>query len=397
MMRLGTCVIGLALVTSGCSLVLNPEVPDDSIENLQVGMLYVGPVGDHGWTLTHELSRQYFTERIPGTVSDFEPSVDPADAETVMQRFIARGDNVIIGTSFDFTAPILATAANNPDVNFLLCSGFQSSPNLGSYFGRMYQVMFMMGVLAGRQTQNDKIGVVGPVIIPETVRHTAAFTLGVRSVNPDATVYIEWVGAWFDPPNEIAATNKLIDEAGVDIVFGHTDTTIPIETACAEMNGLCTRTTTTGEPVYSLGYDNPDSCNFVPDRCLASAYWNWGPLVTRLLNDMKGGRWDPTEEPWDQLKGSPQDSTAHIAINAELVPGAVQIEVESLIAEMTPDSDAARMFPFRGGVRDANGMERYAPGTLPTDQDLLRMCWLVEGTKNVDGTPGVAPGCVGDQ
>lgn len=367
------------------------------IADLQVGMLYIGPLGDHGWTQTHEDSRLFFTDAIPGTVSNGEPLVDPADAEAKMNEFIARGDNVIIGTSFDFTVPVQSVAANNPDVNFLLCSGFKSAPNLGSYFGRMYQVMYMAGVLAGLRTQTNNIGIVGPVIIPETVRHTNAFTLGVQSVNPTATVFIEWVGAWFSPPEEIAATNKLIDQADVDIVFGFTDTVIPLQTACMEVNDVCTRTSSSGATVFSLGYDNQDSCTFAPDRCLASAYWNWGPLVTRILNDMKAGKWDAAELPWDQLNGTPADSVAHLQINETLVLGSEQIQVETVGGQMTANTEEARMLPFSGGVNDATGQERFARDTLPTDDDLLRMCWLVEGVKHVDGSEGTAPGCVGDQ
>ncbi len=366
------------------------------IEDPKVGFLYVGPVGDHGWTLTHEVSRQHIQAEISGLTTQFEPTVNPANAAEVMQNFIDAGDNIIIGTSFDFLVPIQTMAANNPDVNFLLCSGFTSTPNLGSYFGRMYQVMYMMGIIAGRETTTNRVGIVGPVVIPETVRHANAFAQGVKSVNPSARVYIDWVGAWFAPEAEAAATNRLIDEATVDIVFGFTDTIVPIRTACGPETGPCTRTTTTGATVYSLGYDNRDSCDFAPDRCLASAYWNWGPRLERIVNDMKAGTWDPSLLVWDQIRGSPDASMAYIAVNETLVPPAVQIEAESQISKMTPDTVEARMLPFAGGMRDSRGNERYTADELPTDSELLRMCWLADNVFAVDGSGATAPGCVGD-
>ncbi len=375
-----------------CTFKFPAAVPEPSI-----GFLYVGPTGDHGWTKTHEDSRQYLEQNVTGIDSQFVPSVDPADAVDVMQTFIDEGNNIIIGTSFDFLVPIQNMAANNPNVNFLLCSGFTSTPNLGSYFGRMYQVMYLMGIIAARQTQTGHVGIVGPVIIPETVRHANAFAQGVRSVDPTVQVHIEWVQKWFDPPVEAAMTDRLIDEADADIIFGFTDTLIPMRTACGGDISPCTRRTTTSSvPVFALGYDNPDSCSFVPDRCLASAYWNWGPRLERIINDMKAGTWDPSALVWDQIRGTPDASMAYITVNEAIVPSDVQIAAEQPISSLTPNTEEARMFPFLGGMTDSRGNVRYEPGEIPTDAELLRMCWLADNIFMADGRPGEAPGCVGD-
>lgn len=391
------CAAALAVGTSaGCSFIVDPEIDGENlpgVEEAKVGLLYVGPVGDHGWTLTHERGRQYFMERIDGITSEFVPAVSTADAPRVIDELIGNGNNIIIGTSYDFLVPFLSKAPNNPDVNFLLCSGFQTGPNLGSYFGRMYQVMYMMGVLAGRTTRNDRIGIVGPVAIPETVRHANAFMQGVRKVNPDATVYIDWVEAWFDPPRERASTEALLQQADVDIVFGFTDTTIPIEIGAAA-------TTTTGDDVYVIGYDNRDSCTYTAEitpRCLTSAYWNWGPMVTDLLLQMKAGTWDPEEVVWQQMKSTPELSSAYFSeLNTDLVDTAVRTEVEGLIPMLTTDAEEARMLPFEPPINDATGQERLAVGETFTDEDLLEMCWLAEGIRNVDGSPGTVPAnCVG--
>lgn len=386
--------IGLLATSSlaGCSLLLDPEL--ETIEGtVDVGFLYVGPVGDHGWTKTHDDARKYLEANLQDVSTHFAPSVTAADAPRVIAEFIERGDDVIIGTSFDFLVPMQAAAANHPDRKFLICSGFQTAPNLGSYFGRMEQALFQAGVLAGRMTRSNRIGIVGPVVIPETVRINNAFVQGARSVNPDVRVLIRWTYAWFDPEEEKLATEELVD-AGVDVIYGHTDTTIPV-THSATLEAL------DGGPVYSIGYDNPDTCEFAPGRCLTSAYWNWGPMITRLVRQMREGSWNPREVIYEQMKPDPQESVVYLAPidPSGPVPAEVRLEVEQLVPTLTADTPEARYWPFRGPVRDSRGEVRIEAGQLPTDEDLLRMCWYVEGVYEMDGvTPGRVPAvCQGDR
>ena len=368
----------------------------------RVGFVYVGPVGDHGWTLTHELSRVYLEDALddpdsPGDeiVTTYVPSVAPADAPARIQEMIDDGYNVIVGTSFDFLSAMQNMAANNTDVNFLTCSGFMSSPNLGSYFGRMYQVKWLAGMLAGRMTTSDRIGILGPVVIPETVRHVNAFTLGAQSVNPDVVVHVEWLGAWFDPVNEPILTQALID-GGADVIMTATDTAIPIETIEAGWDA--------GNPVYSIGYDNEDSCDFGPQSCLTSAYWNWGPTMVEIIEAMRDGTWDPHAKPWDQIKSDADESIAYLAPMESTVPTAVGVEVMSHISDLAAPGTEGQQLPFEGPIYDTTGTLRLAAGDQFTDGDLLGMCWLVEGVVGADvdgkGVPIPAvlpPGCVGDQ
>lgn len=368
--------------------------------DLKVGMLYVGPVGDHGWTKSHDDSRIFALERLTNVEIEPLASVSTADALGRIDDFIANGANVIVATSFDFLTPVQQAALTYSDVNFLLTSGFSSGPNLGSYFGRMYQVMYQAGVLAGQMTTTDRVGIVGPVIIPETVRHVNAFTQGVRSVNPNATVTIEWAEAWFNPPAEEAATNALLD-AGVDVVFGHTDTTIPIETANTYY--LENNKGVDGKPqIYTIGYDNPDACTFkaaLAETCIASAYWNWGPLLTQLLGEMQIGTWLPNALPWQQMGGNPETSTAYLSeMSLDLVPSETRLEVEALVGDLAAKTPEALYLPFRGRVDDNTGTTRIAAGALPTDELLLRMCWFVDGVINTSGAPAVVPSdCIGDR
>ncbi len=368
----------------------------------RVGFVYVGPVGDHGWTLTHEESRLYLEDALsdpdtPGheIVTTYVPSVAPSDAPARIQEMIDDDYNVIVGTSFDFLSPIQNMSANNTDVNFLTCSGFLSSPNLGSYFGRMYQVKWLAGMLAGHMTETDRIGILGPVVIPETVRHVNAFTLGARSVNSDVVVHVEWLGAWFDPVNEPILTQALMD-GGADVIMTATDTAIPIETIEAAWDPA--------DPVYSIGYDNANSCDFGPNSCLTSAYWNWGPTMVEIVEAMRDGTWDSHDLIWAQMRSDADESIAYLAPMGSAVPVAVEVEVTGHISGLAAPGEAGQQLPFEGPIYDNTGGLRLAAGDSFTDADLLGMCWLVDGVVSgeVDGKgvpiPAVLPpGCVGDQ
>lgn len=380
----------------GCSLLLDPQIEEGDgpppIEGtIDIGFLYVGPVGDHGWTKTHDDARLELERTVPDVRTHYAPSVTTTDAARVIDEFVARGDDVIIATSYDFLVPIQAAALRYPDRRFLICSGFQTGPNLGSYFGRMESAIFQAGVLAARMTRSDIIGLVNPVVIPETVRHVNAFVLGARSVNPDVRIIVEWTYAWFAPDAEEAATRALV-AAGADIIFGQTDTPVPVQIA----NEL---TTEDGRRVYSIGYDNPDGCTFAPDTCLTSAYWNWGPMMIRLITEMRDGTWDPLVPIYEQMKPDPAESVAYLSPidPAGPVPTGVRVEIENLVAQLTADTPESRYYPFRGPVVDNRGTTRVAAGALPTDSDLLNMCWFVEGVYELDGTtPAMVPaGCPG--
>ncbi len=363
--------------------------PGADFSEPSVGFVYVGPVGDHGWTKAHDDGRLYLEETVAGVSTHYEPSVIAADAPDVMDAFIADGDNVVITTSFDYIAQTQNAAANNPDVNFLNCSGFYSSANMGSYFGRMYQAWYLAGMVAGYMTEqsgSDRIGVVGPVVIPETVRHLNALTLGAQTQNPNVQVHIEWIHNWFDAELEPQAATTLID-AGADVIVNKTDTTIAL--------GVVQELYDKGQPIWSIGYDNIDSCEIVGESCLTAPYWNWGPLYARLVEQMKDGSWDPYEQIWDQMKGDRDESTVYLAEMSTQVPAEVRLEIESWIAELVKEDNA--LVPFEGPIRDADHALRVEAGEVMSDDELLRMCWYVEGIIEADGQPAEVPGgCGGD-
>lgn len=381
-----------------------PPWPEDSdggggipIEDVSVGFVYVGPVGDHGWTKTHDDGRIAMADAL-GVTTSYQASVDPADAVAVMDEMVADGANVVFTTSFDFVSQTQQAAAVNEDVRYLNCSGNVYADNLSSYMARMYQPMYLAGMVAGGMTTTNRLGMVVSVSIPEIVRHVNAFTLGAREMNPDVVVEVAWVNNWFDATLEVDYTNELIAR-GADVITNQTDTTIPIETATGQVVSWEVDGEMTDVPVYTIGYDNPDSCSSGDDTCLTSAYWNWGPMYTEIVQQISDGTWDPSNIRWDQMESTPEQSSVHLSDYSDVVPGALRLTVDETIPTLV-EAEGSQL-PFVGPLKDANGELRYASGEAMSDEDLNRMCWLVEGVVSNDGsgdTPGVVPsGCDGDE
>jgi len=353
----------------------------------RIAYLYVGPVGDYGWTKTHDEGRLALQVAFPTLETTFEPSVAPADAPAVIDQLIADGFDLIVGTSHDFLSQMQSAAANNPNTKFLLTAGFVTAPNLGSYMGRMYQAKWLAGRLAAKVSKTHRLGYVSSIVIPETIRHINAFTLGARSVDPEAVVMTTFIGAWFAPDDETAAANRLIDY-GVDVITNGTDTPSTIEAAEK-------RTTSDGRQVLSIGYDNPTTCTlFGPKGCVASAYYNWGPMMNRLIVSMRDGTWNPNVVVWDPMTGDSATSPVYLTSPSQsLVPTAVRVDVESFIQQFA----SGEFDVFEGNIKDNKGTLRAGLD----DEDLLRMCWFVDGVVEPAAAAPFAPkvaatGCVGD-
>jgi basic membrane protein A len=195
------------------------------------------------------------------------------DAERVIRDYAQKGYNIIFTTSFGFMDPTITVASEFPNVYFEHCSGYKTAPNVATYFGRMYQPRFLSGLVAGKMTKTNKIGYVAAFPIPEVIRMCNAFTLGVRTVNPKATVTVVWTNTWFGPPQEKEAAEALL-AAGCDIIAQHQDTPEP-QKAAAEKGML------------GIGYDS-DMRKVVGDSVLTTPIWNWGPYYISRVKAVMG-------------------------------------------------------------------------------------------------------------
>lgn len=353
--------------------------PQTAPTALRVGYLFPGSVGDHGWVKSHDDGRRAVDDLMDDATTTFVPNVfDAEDVETAVPTLIEDGVNVIIGASSGHIAPLQRLAKDHPDVRFLLSAGFVSDTNVGSYFGRMYQAKWLAGRLAGQMTQTNRIGYIGSFAIPQTVRHLNAFVQGVRSINPDAVVMIEWLNSFLDPEAELLRSEQLL-ALDVDILHGSTNTPVAVQVADGKT------TPTNGLPVYSIGYNNADTCElFGPESCIASAYWNWTPIVQRQLAQMLDGSWDPTELPWDSIKSNPEDSSVALTSpSTGLVSIPIRLDVESFTAKFA----AGEMDAFDDVRRDNKGNSH----SVNSDSDLLDMCWYVPGVVAPGAPPFMAP------
>lgn len=214
-------------------LIFSAVLSIHAAEKLKVGFIYVGPIGDMGWTHAHDQARKIVESTFPWVKTVYQESVPEAKVEGVIDRMILReGCDVVFTTSFGFWEGTVAAAKKYPDKIFAHCSGFKRAPNLATYMADFYQVYYLNGLMAGALTKTNKVGYVGAFPIPEVKRHINAFTLGVREVNSRAEVHVRWIEAWFNPAKAKEATNSLID-VGCDVFAFTEDSDTVVQVAAA--------------------------------------------------------------------------------------------------------------------------------------------------------------------
>ncbi len=327
-------------------------------KNVKAGFIYVGPVGDAGWTWSHDQGRKEM-ETLPFVEpSTFIESVpEGAESARVITGLVRKGHNLIFTTSFGYMDATLDVARRNKDVVFMHCSGYKTAENVGNYFGRMYEPRYLSGIVAGKMTKKNVIGYVAAFPIPEVIRGINAFTLGVRSVNPEAEVRVVWTQTWFDPGVERDAADSLLD-VGADILAMHQDA--PATLQAAEARGA-----------FVIGY-NSDMRSFAPNAFLTAPVWNWGPLYKQIAEQVHNGTWKSQSIWWGM-----QQDLVQLAPLSDKVPAAVQ----KLVAEQTDAIKSGKLHPFAGPVKDQDGKVRIAAGSVPSDGDLLGMSYFVEGVQ----------------
>ncbi|MEM6421383.1 MAG: BMP family ABC transporter substrate-binding protein, partial [Pseudomonadota bacterium] len=223
-------LLALALVVAA-SLAL-PGTAPAATEPLKVGFVYVGPVGDHGWTYQHDKGRQAIEEAFGDQVeTTFVESVSEGpDAERVIRRLASSGHGLIFTTSFGFMDPTVKVAAQFPDVKFEHATGFKRADNVTTYSARFYQGRHIIGGIAGKLSKTNKIGYIASFPIPEVIRGINAATLAARAVNPEIETQVVWVNTWYDPGKEADAAKALIAQ-GADIIMQHTDSPAALQAA----------------------------------------------------------------------------------------------------------------------------------------------------------------------
>ncbi len=339
--------------------------PAPANEPLKVAFVYVGPVGDAGWTYAHDAGRKEVETKYGDKVkTSFVENVpeSAADAERVFRDLATQGNKVIFGTSFGFMESMLKVAKEFPDVKFEHATGFKTADNLGQYDVRTYEGAYLAGVVAGKMSKSGKLGVVGSVPIPEVIRNIDSFTLGARSVNPKATTRVVWVNKWFDPGKEREAATTLIGQ-GVDVLMQNTDSAAVVQTA--QEKG-----------VYAIGWDS-DMTKFGEKAHLAASMNKWGVYYTKVVGDVLENKWKP-ETIWWGLKEGMIDLGAYNAVVPADVKELVETKKKGIIDGSAPI--------WKGPLKDNTGKE-----VLPTDK--VADDGFLHGIKfYVEGVEGKIPG-----
>ena len=322
----------------------------------KVGFVYVGPIGDHGWTYQHEQGRQALLKQFGDQVetSFVENVAEGADAERVIRNMAKGGYDLVFTTSFGYMNPTAKVAKQFPKVTFEHATGYKQDKNLGTYLSTSYEGRYVGGFLAAKMTKSKKVGYVASFPIPEVIRDINAIQLALDKYNPGTEIKVVWVNSWFDPGKEADAANALIDQ-GVDVVFQHTDSPAPIQTA--ERRG-----------VYSVGYAS-DMAHFGPKAVLTSIVNNWGPHYVKSTQAVIDGSWAP-QDYWGGLK----EGTIELPIS-DLVPAEVKSEAEAIIASIKDGS----FHPFTGPIMDQSGALKIPAGSTASNAELAGMNYYVKG------------------
>lgn len=335
-----------------------PGKPGD----IKAAFVLVGPVGDGGWSYMHNEGRKAL-EKLPYVKKTaFVESVPEGESERVIMEFARKGFNLIFTTSYGYADPTLNVARRFPNVVFQHCSGFLTSENMGNYFGRAHDAMYLAGMAAGLMTKSNILGIVAAHPIPEVIRNVNAWALGAMSVNPDVKVHVVWTNSWFDPPREREGAESLV-AIGADVLGQDQDS--PAVQQVAQRKGI-----------YSVGY-NSDQTKFAPKAHLVSAVWDWTPILKSIAKDLHEGTWEPESIWWGLETG-----VVGLSPFGKMVPEDVIAKIEAKKQEIIDGKFAV----FQGELKDQSGKVVVPTGTTPTDEELLSQYFLVKGV--VGSLPG---------
>jgi basic membrane protein A len=354
MKKIITLIIVASMVLalfSGCS-----SDNDDSKDDVTtVGFIYVGPVGDGGWTYAHNEGKEYLENEL-GVKTIIKESVpETQEVETEIRNMIDQGASIIFATSFGYMEHVERVSKDFPEVTFFHCSGYMQTENMANYFGRMYEARYLSGIVAGLKTETNKIGYVAAMNIPEVIRGINAFTLGAQSVNPEVQVEVVWTNTWYDPAKEKEAAIALLDK-GADVIAQHQDTAGPQQ--AAEEKGK-----------FSIGY-NTDMKEMAPEAYMTAPIWNWGPYYAEQVKKVLDGNFE-AHAYWGGL----ESGTIELAPLTDLAPEGAQ----ALVDQASDDIISGQMFVFQGPINGQDGEIMVADGEEMTDEEMLNMMWFVEG------------------
>ncbi|HCQ64966.1 MAG TPA: BMP family ABC transporter substrate-binding protein [Rhodobacteraceae bacterium] len=348
----------LKTLAAGTALAVGLAGAAQAQDPTKVGFIYVGPVGDGGWTYEHNQGRlaleEHFGDKVETIYQESVP--EGADAERAITQMVLSGADLIFTTSFGYMDATVAVAEKFPDVKFEHATGYKTADNLSVYSARFYEGRAVQGTIAGHMTESNIIGYIASFPIPEVIRGINAAYIHARKVNPDVQFKIVWAYTWFDPAKEADAAKALIEQ-GADVVLQHTDSTAP-QAAAAEAGN-----------VYTFGQAS-DMADYAPLPRISSIIDNWAPYYIARTQAAIDGTWESVNT-WDGIA----PGMVGIGEITDAVPAEVKAEALAL-----KDAIASGAYhPFTGPLKKQDGSDWLAEGDVADDGTLAGMDFYVEG------------------
>ncbi|SIS40168.1 BMP family ABC transporter substrate-binding protein [Neptunomonas antarctica] len=340
------------------SLGLVATLSVQAAEPFKVGFVYVGPIGDHGWSYQHDQGRlaveKYFGDKVKTTYVENVP--EGADAERVIRTLAKTGHNLIFTTSFGFMNPTLKVAKQFPKVTFEHATGYKLAKNVGTYISTTYEGRYVAGFVAAKVTKTNKIGYIASFPIPEVIRDINSAQMALNKYNPEAELKIIWVNSWFDPGKEADAANAMMDQ-GVDVILQHTDS--PAAMQAADRRGI-----------FAVGQAS-DMSSFGEKAHILSVVDNWTPFYIKRVQQVMDGTWK-SEDHWG---GMAEDEIVIPAFTN--IPDEVATEAQSIVDGIK----AGTIHPFAGPIKNQAGELKVAEGEILSHDELAGMNWYIEGVQ----------------
>jgi len=328
-------------------------------QKLKVGFIYVGPVGDHGWSYQHDVGRQAIEKALGDKVeTTYVESVPEADSERAIEQLARTGHGLIFTTSFGFMEPTLKVARKYPNVKFEHATGFKRAPNVSTYAAKFHEGRYIIGQIAGKMTKSGTIGYVGAFPIPEVIAGINSYFLGAQSVNPNVKIKVVWANSWYDPAKEGDAAKALLDQ-GVDMIAQHTDSPAPIQ--AAEARGK-----------FGFGQAS-DMERFAPKAQLTAIIDDWSDYYVARTKAVLDGTWK-SEDTWGGLAEG-------------MVVMAPYKNMPDDVKKMAEETEAAiksgKLNPFKCPVYGQDGKEIECKGNgALSDEQILGMNFYVKGIED---------------
>jgi basic membrane protein A and related proteins len=356
-------------------------------DKLKAGFIYVGPVGDYGWSHAHNEGRLFAEKQLPWLETVIVESVPESDSARIIDRLVQQQKcDVVFTTSFGYMNDTVAAGAKYPDKQFMHCSGFKRAKNVGTYFGELYQMYYLNGIIAGALTKTNKIGYVAAFPIPELVRHIDAYALGLKAVNPDAKVHVRWTYAWYGPDKAKEAAEALIAE-GCDALAFTEDTPAVIEVGQEHSEK--------GNLVYTFSHYSAMQPYGV-DSSISGQLIDWGPMYVKILQNIKDGTWNTKNMENADILWLAKEKAAMLGglpgeiINKKFVGDLKRAMVNSkefgkisaydLVVKRYAQMQQGRdtFDPFEGPIKDNKGTLRVKEGTKASIGELMSIDYFVD-------------------